>query len=209
MSITSIFNDVFEPALLKEMAEKGTIVNVAEGDTILNIGQIVRSIPVLLSGSLKISRIDEDGKELLLYYINARESCALTFTCCMQQVPSEVKATAEENSELLVIPVEYLSRWMSEFPSWKNFVMLTIQNRFHELLRTIDQIAFQNLDQRLVTYLREKSRQTGSTLLNLSHEEIATDLATSRVVISRLLKKLEIDNRLLLYRNQIKLLKEL
>jgi CRP/FNR family transcriptional regulator len=102
-----------------------------------------------------------------------------------------------------------MDKWMSKYPSWKSFVMRTVQNRFHELLKTIDQIAFQKLDERLVNYLKDKEKSAGSPLLNISHEQIANELATSREVISRLLKKLETDKKLLLYRNQIRLLKDM
>lgn len=172
-------------------------------------GQTVRNIPILLSGSLKVTRPNEEGHELLLYYVNTNESCAMTFTCCMQQYPSEIKATAEEDSELLAIPIGIMDEWLVKYPTWKSFVMRTMRNRFNELLKTIDQIAFQKLDERLINYLKEKAKTNNSSLINVSHEQIASELATSRVVISRLLKKLENDGKLLLYRSQIKLLKDL
>lgn len=153
--------------------------------------------------------MDDDGRELLLYYVNPNESCAMTFTCCMQQHPSEIKAVAEEDVELLAIPISVMDEWMVKYPTWKSFVMETFRNRFNELLKTIDHIAFHKLDERLIHYLKEKSKATGSSLINLSHEQIAGELASSREVISRLLKKLENDKKLLLYRNQIKLLREL
>lgn len=209
MEIVEKFKSVFEPELLSEIAAKARFVQVKEGNTILDIGQTVKVIPLLISGVLKISRVDDNGKEILLYYVHANESCAMTFTCCMQQYPSEIKATAETDVEFLSIPIGVMDEWLAKYPTWKSFVMRTIRNRFNELLGTIDQLAFQKLDERLVTYLREKSRATGSALINLSHEEIANELASSREVISRLLKKLENDNKLLLYRNQIKLLKDL
>ena len=133
----------------------------------------------------------------------------MTFTCCMEHHASEIKAVAEEDVEFLAIPIEVMDEWLVKFSTWKSFVMKTIRTRFNEMLKTIDQIAFQKLDERLISYLKEKSRISGSTLVNLSHEQIAGELATSRVVISRLLKKLENDGKVLLYRNQIKLLKEL
>lgn len=209
MLLRERFNLVFEKELLDEMETKGIPVSVKAGTVILDVGQTVRTMPILLSGSIKVSRTDEEGREILLYYVNPNESCAMTFTCCMQQHASEIRAVAEEDVEMLAIPVSVMDEWMTKYPSWKSFVMRSVQNRFHELLKTIDQIAFQKLDERLVSYLKEKSRTTGSTLINLSHEQIANELATSRVVISRLLKKLETDKRLLLYRNQIKLLKEM
>jgi CRP/FNR family transcriptional regulator len=134
------------------------------------------------------------------------EGCAMTFTCCMQQFPSEVQAVAEEDVTYLAIPISVMDEWIIKYPTWKSFVMRTIRSRFNELMHAIDQLAFQKLDERLVNYLKDKSKLTGSAVLNLSHTEIANDLASSREVISRLLKKLEIDGRLLLYRNQIKLL---
>jgi CRP/FNR family transcriptional regulator len=127
----------------------------------------------------------------------------------MQHFPSEIRAVAEEEVEMLAVPINVMDQWIVKYPSWKSFVMKTIQNRFNELLKTIDQIAFQKLDERLINYLKEKSKATNSTLINLSHQQIAEELATSRVVISRLLKKLENEKKLLLYRNQIKLLRDL
>ncbi|HTO38271.1 MAG TPA: Crp/Fnr family transcriptional regulator [Brumimicrobium sp.] len=197
---------LFEPELMKEIDSVAKVVSVKADEVIMDYGQIVRTMPIILSGSIKVYRMDENGKELLLYYVNANESCAMTFTCCMEQRPSEISAVAEEDVEMLSIPVEYMDKWMMKYVTWKNFVMGTINERFNELLKTIDLIAFQKLDERVKNYLQQKAKNSGSKLLNLSHEEIATDLATSRVVISRLLKALENDGKLLLYRNQIKLL---
>ncbi len=201
-----IFKDIFEPELIKEFEAKVKVVEAKEGDKIIGVGQTVRVIPFLLKGSLKVSRLDEKLNEIFLYYLNAMEGCAMTFTCCMQQFPSEVQAVAEEDVVYLAIPISVMDEWIVKYPTWKSFVMRTIRSRFNELMHAIDQLAFQKLDERLVTYLKEKSKITGSTVLNLSHTEIANDLASSREVVSRLLKKLELDGRLLLYRNQIKLL---
>jgi len=209
MDIVEHFKTLFEPGLVKALDKHAKLMSVKAGEVILDIGQTVRTMPVILSGTVKVSRIDEDGKELLLYYVNPNESCAMTFTCCMQQYPSEIQAVAEEDVELLAIPIHFMDEWLVKYPTWKSFVMRTIRNRFHEMLNVIDQIAFQKLDERLVYYLKEKSKVTGSTLINLSHEQIASELATTRVVISRLLKALENDKKLLLYRNQIKLLRDL
>jgi|SRR5690554_751336 len=197
---------LFEPELQDEINKVGKTISVKAEDVIMDYGQIIRGIPLVLSGSIKIYRMDEDGKELLLYYVNSNESCAMTFTCCMEQKPSEIKAIAEEDVTMISIPVEYMDKWMMKYTTWKNFIMGTIHDRFNELLKTIDLIAFQKLDERLRHYLEQKAKNLGTKLLNLSHEQIATDLATSRVVISRLLKALENEGLLLLYRNQIKLL---
>ncbi len=209
MILTETLRNLFEPGLLQDLEKRATPVSVKAGEVFLDIGQMVRVMPIILSGSMKVSRLDEHGNELLLYYVNPQESCALTFTCCMQQYPSEVRAVAEEDTEMLTVPVTAMDEWLVRFPTWKSFVMRTVRYRFHELLITIDEIAFQKLDERLVRYLKEKSKTTGSALIHVSHEEIANDLASSRVVISRLLKKLENQHKLLLYRNQIRLLPEL
>jgi CRP/FNR family transcriptional regulator, anaerobic regulatory protein len=209
MNIHDRFKLTFEPALLEELEEKSQFTSITGGETIIDIGQTIRIVPLILMGSVKILRCDEEGREILLYYINPNESCAITFTCCMEQFPSEIKAVAEEDVDFLAIPISLMDQWMVKYPTWKTFVMKTIRNRFNELLKTIDQVAFQKLDERLVTYLKERSSTTGSSVLNLSHEQVANDLATSREVVSRLLKKLENDKKLLLYRNQIRLLKDL
>lgn len=206
MKISQKFDLVFEKELIQELTEKAKEVSVEAGAIILNYGEIVRSMPVVSKGIIKVYRINEAGDEILLYYVNANESCAMTFTCCMEQFPSEIKAVAETDVEMLNIPISVMDEWLRKYSTWKSFVMNTIRNRFNEMLLTIDQIAFNKLDERLIDYLKNKSETTESRLLNVSHEEIAKDLATSRVVISRLLKKLENDKKLLLYRNQVKLL---
>ncbi len=203
------FEALFERELVKEIYDTAQTMSVPAGTTILDYGQTIRQIPIITEGSVKVLREDEEGHELLLYYVNANESCAMTFTCCMEHSLSEIKAVAEDDVTFMAVPVNVMDSWLVKYPSWKNFVMRTIRVRFNELLNTIDNIAFQKLDERLVNYLKEKVKATGSTLLNLSHQEIASELASSRVVISRLLKKLENDKKLLLYRNQIKILKDM
>ena len=203
------YNQIFEPGLIREIETVSKRVSLKEGDVILEIGQPIRIIPLILSGTIKVSRMDESGREILLYYVNSSESCAMTFTCCMEHMNSEIRAVAEDDVEMLSIPVKVMDDWIIKYPSWKNFIMKTMHTRFNELLRAIDQIAFQKLDDRLISYLKEKAKAKNSTLINLSHEQIASELATSRVVISRLLKNLENDRKVLLYRNQIKVLPDL
>ena len=203
------FSSVFESELLAELEAKSMIMQVKGGETMLNPGQTIRAVPIVLSGTFKVSRISEDGHELLLYYVKEGESCAMTFTCCMMAHSSVVKGAAEEDSELLCIPVNLMDEWMMNYKTWKRFVMTTILNRFTEVLKSIDEIAFKKLDDRLVNYLKEKAKATGSPLINLSHQQIADELGTNRVVISRLLKRLELDKKLLLYRNQVRLMKEM
>lgn len=205
-TLLNVYSDVFEEGLMKELSERSKYVHLDPNEVLIEVGQTVNYVPLVVSGILKVSRIDESGNELLLYYVNPKESCAMTFTCCMQQHPSEVRAIAEEECEILLVPIELMDQWITKYVTWKSFVMRTIRFRFHEMILALDQIAFQSLDERLSNYLKQKYKTTGSALINLSHEQIANDLASSRVVISRLLKKLENDKKVLLYRNQVKLL---
>lgn len=200
---------LFEAPLVALIEQHGKLMHIPAGTVVLDAGQEVRAIPIVVKGSLKVSRIEEDGRELLLYYVSGGEGCAMTFNCCMHQFSSEVRAVAEDDTELIAIPAHFMDEWMMKFSGWKNFVMSTVRARFHELLRTIDLIAFQKLDDRLAAYLKDISVKSGSRLINHSHQQIADDLATSRAVISRLLKKLENDKKVLLFRNQIKIIGEL
>lgn len=203
----NIFAPVFEPELMVKIESQATPMNLNGGEVIMNIGKPVWGIPLLAKGTVKISRVNDEGQEILLYYVKAGQTCAMAFTSWMTTQISSVKSTAEEESVLYVIPGKVADEWMQQYPSWKKFVMNTILDGFTEVVRSIDDIAFKKMDERLVNYLKEKSKISGSSLINLTHQQIADELGTNRVVVSRLLKKLEIDGRLLLYRNQIKLLR--
>lgn len=204
-----IFSELFEPALLAEIEQKSMIMEVKSGDTLLNVGQTIRAVPLLVSGVVKVSRITDEGQELLLYYVKEGESCAMTFNCCMLAQQSVIKGAAEEDSVLVCIPVQLMEEWMVKYHSWKKYVMSTILGRFSELIRSIDDVAFKKMDERLLNYLKERSKVTGSSVLNLTHQQIGDELGTNRVVISRLLKKMENDKKLLIYNKQIKLLRDL
>ena len=198
----------FEPGLIEEMHQFGEIKNFKEGELIMDYGKYIRMMPIIIKGTVKVLRMDENGKELMLYYLSSNESCSMAYSCCLEVKKSEIKAIAEDNVELIAIPHIKLDEWLCKYPSWKNYIMRSFNERFLELLRSIESIAFHKLDERLIAYLKEKQRLTGSSVIKASHYLIAEDLATSRVVISRLLKQLENDGKILLYRNEIKLLKE-
>lgn len=204
-----LFAEHFEPALLSELETQSMTMEIKGGDTMLNPGQTIRAVPLLVSGAIKVSRINEEGQELLLYYVKEGESCAMTFNCCMLAQTSVIKATAEEDSVLLCIPVNLMEGWMQQYPSWKKYVMTTILGRFTEMIKAIDDVAFKKMDERLIGYLKEKARISGSSAINVTHQQIGDELGTNRVVISRLLKKLENEKKLLIYNKQIKLLKDL
>lgn len=197
---------VFEPELLKEIQQFGIIQQFKEGDLIMDYGKYIRMMPIILSGTIKVYRLDDDGNEILLYYLSSNESCSMAYSCCIEAKKSEVKAIAEDDVELVGIPHIKLDEWLCKYASWKNYIMRSFNERFIELLKSIESIAFHKLDERLIDYLKDKQRITGSAVIKASHSLIADELATSRVVISRLLKQLENKKQLILYRNEIKLL---
>jgi CRP/FNR family transcriptional regulator, anaerobic regulatory protein len=196
----------FEDDLRKEIARVARHLESEEGDIIMDIGQTVQYIPLLLDGSIKIIREDPEGNEIFLYYLEPGQACATSITCCMSGQRSTIRAIAEEPTHYLAIPVDYSDEWMQKYKGWKNFVMSTYADRFDELLKTIDQLAFKKMDERLMKYLRDKAGVRESNSLPISHQDIAYDLNTSREVISRLLKQLERMGSIRLGRNRIELL---
>lgn len=202
------FESLFEPGLIEEMREFGEVKNYKEGELIIDYGRYIRMMPLIVKGTIKVLRMDERGKEILLYYLSSHETCSMAYSCCLEAKKSEIKAVAEEDVELIAIPHDKLDEWLCKYPSWKNYIMRSFNERFLELLKSIESIAFHNLDERLISYLKEKQRLSGSSVIRSSHYLIADELATSRVVVSRLLKQLENDGKILLYRNEIKLLKD-
>ena len=205
MNLDNLKN-VFEPKLVTEMQQFGTWQSFKEGDLIMDYGKYIRMMPVILKGTVKVLRLDENGNEILLYYLSSNESCSMAYSCCVEAKKSEVKAIAEDDVELIAIPHVKLDEWLCTYTTWRNYIMRGFNERFIELLKSIESIAFHKLDDRLVAYLKDKQRLTGSSVIKASHYLIADELATSRVVISRLLKQLENSKKIILYRNEIKLL---
>ncbi|MDB4028202.1 Crp/Fnr family transcriptional regulator [Flavobacteriaceae bacterium] len=200
------YNHIFEDALINEIVQVGTFKEVPAGFKMMEIGSYVKAIPLLVSGVIKILREDTNGDELLLYYLEKGDTCSMTMTCCMGQTKSEIRAVVETDAKLIMIPVQKMEQWTANFTSWRNFVFESYHNRLNEMLHTIDSIAFDNMDQRLLNYLKEKARITQSKIIENTHQEIAYDLHSSRVVISRLLKKLENIGKIKLHRNYIQII---
>lgn len=199
------FPQIAEKALQEEIATLGKLTEYSAGTTIMDVGQYVKIVPLVIEGSIKVSREDENGHELFLYYLQSGETCSMSFTCCMMNKKSEIRTIAEENTRMIGIPIRYVDEWMSKYQSWKNFVMQTYDQRMMELVRTIDSIAFQHMDERLLSYLHKKAQAIHSKVINATHQEIAYDLNASREAVSRLLKQLENEGQLKLGRNKIEL----
>ena len=197
---------LFEPALMEEINEFGFFKSIKTDEQLIKIGQTIRYMPLLLNGLVKVSRLDDDGDELLLYYLEKGDVCAMTMTCCMGAAKSEIKATAEKDTELVMVPVEKMADWVSKYESWRTYVFESYNSRFKEMLESIDSLAFLNMHGRVMKYLRDKVIVSKDTLLAVTHQDIAYDLNTSRVVVSRVLKRLEKDQKLKLHRNKIDVL---
>ncbi|MBP7555429.1 MAG: Crp/Fnr family transcriptional regulator [Chitinophagaceae bacterium] len=193
----------FEPALLEQLEKEGVERNFRAGDVIMRTGQYIKSTVLVLSGRIKIYRENEEGSEFLMYYLGPGEACAVSMICTIQSQTSEVMAQAEEDTEVLMLPVQLMDQLMNEYKSWYQFVIRTYRSRFDELLTVVDNIAFRNMDERLEFYLIRYVKNTGNKQIELSHQQIADDLNSSREVISRLLKKMEQRGRVKLQRHMI------
>ncbi|OJU74794.1 MAG: Crp/Fnr family transcriptional regulator [Bacteroidetes bacterium 47-18] len=204
--IHEAYGGIFEPALLDEISTVAKLVPFKEGDVLIDIGKYIKTMPLLISGAIKIMREDFDTGELLLYFIEKGDTCSMTLTCCMGDKKSEIRAVAENNGLVAMIPVGKMEEWMGKYKSWRAYVFESYNNRFNELLNAIDNIAFMHMDERLLNYLSETSKVNSSTIINKTHQEIANELNSSRVVISRLLKALENEGKIKLNRNNIELL---
>ena len=196
----------FEPNLLKEIDKVGSLKELEPGEEMMRPGMYVNFIPILLTGSLKIMRQDDDGKESFLYFLTEGDTCAMSLTCCAAHKPSSVRAVAEEKTEMILVPVEKLDIWMNQFPSWKSFVFQTYQKRFEDLLEAVDSLAFKKMDDRLWRLLKKKAALQAKRYVYSTHQELADELSTSREVITRLLKKLEGLGKIKTHRNRIEIM---
>ncbi|WP_316840089.1 Crp/Fnr family transcriptional regulator [Pedobacter gandavensis] len=209
-SISNYINTLFpqfEPALRQLLIEQVTIKDVKAGEHLMQTGQYFRSTVLIVEGRVKLYREGNEGNEFFMYYLQPGEACALSMICAAKQESSKIMGKAIEDSTILMVPIALMDRLMKEFPSWYYFVMETYRSRFEELLLVIDSIAFNGLDERLSFYLQKQAEHLQTNELKLTHQEIASDLNSSREVISRLLKKMEQKGEIKLYRNYIELKK--
>jgi|TARA_R100000501_G_C2613048_1_gene107161 CRP/FNR family transcriptional regulator len=194
--LNDAYSFVFEEELLNEIFETGVLKFIPSGEVILDAEEYITSIPLLLNGAIKISRVDSDGDELLLYFLERGDTCAVTLTCCLNRSKSDIKAVTEKDTKLIMVPVGKMEEWIVKYKSWRTFVFQSYSLRLKEMLDAIDSVAFFRMDKRLLHYLRDKAKINQNETLQITHQEIAYDLHTSRVVISRLLKTLELDGKI-------------
>jgi CRP/FNR family transcriptional regulator len=199
---------ILEEELIEEMSKIAKIRETVQDEIIIHVGDELKMIPIVVYGSIKVSRENLDGDELLLYYIEGGDTCAMTLQCCVRKTDSQIKATSMEPSLLLMFPSEYMQLWMDKYRSWREYILQSYHTRMLELMETIDEIAFMRLDERLIKYLTDQAKLLGNLELHHTHQQIADDLHSSRVVISRLLKQLENKGAIQIRRNRI-ILKEI
>lgn len=203
LELKKLFGNVFEEDLIQEIAKVGTLKEIPEDFMMIDIGEKIKGVPLMVSGAIKISRENETGEELLLYYLEEGDSCTLTFAWEMGETKSKIRAVSELPSKLIMVPIQRIQDWESKYPSWRRFLFRSYQIRMDELIDTLDSLAFDGLEKRLMDYMVEKKRVNGKNELLITHQNIALELHSSRVVISRLLKKLEQKGKIQLKRNKI------
>ena len=203
-------NDIVEfkssPLIRQKLSEFGFAKTFSEGDIILNDNSYIKAIPIVTTGSIRVMRTDEDGREILLYYIKAGESCIMSFLGGLHQDTSKIKAIAEEETEILFIPVDKVSLLIKEFPEWLDYIFRLYHKIFEELLEVVNAVAFKKMDERLINFIKKKCEMTQKQTLFITHEQIANELGTARVVVSRLLKQMEENGYVKLGRNKITLM---
>jgi len=205
MELSEIIEFKSSPRIREKLADIGFTKTFSEGEIIVNENAYVRAIPIVTNGSIKVMRTDEDGREILLYYIKAGESCIMSFLGGLHQDTSKVNAIAEETTEILFIPIDKVGLLIKEFPEWLDYIFRLYHQRFEELLEVVNAIAFKKLDERLLDLMKKKCVITQAKTLHITHEQLANELGTARVVVSRLMKQMEVEGLVTLGRNKITL----
>lgn len=198
----------FEPALKEKLAEVCTFREFKAGELLMQTGQYFKSTVLILKGRVKLYRESDDGSEFFMYYLQSGNACALSMICATRQETSQVLAKAEEDTQVLTVPISIMDDLMRDYKTWYYFVLDTYRSRFEELLVVIDQTVFKGMDERLLFYLKNQYEKLGTAELRITHHEIANDLSSSREVISRLLKKMEQKGLVNLHRNSIEWLNQ-
>ena len=206
MELDEIIEFQASPQMIPKILELSVHKTFEEGDVILQENAHIRSIPIVTSGSIRVMRSEGDEKEILLYYIKAGESCIMSFLGGLHNDTSKVRAVAEETTDILFVPVTKVKELIREYPEWLDYIFRLYHQRFEELLEVVNAVAFKKMDERLLLFLEKKADISQSRILSVTHEQLAAELGTARVVVSRLLKQMEVEGLVKLGRNKISLL---
>lgn len=201
--LSDYYSNIFEEELIDEIVKVGHFDNIKSGELLIDIGDDMTHIPLILSGIIKIIRQEKEGEELVLYFLERGDTCAISFVNCINRKQSIFKGVVEQDVEAIFLPVEHIDRWLQNFKSWRHFIIDSYHFRLLEMVESIDSLAFMKLEQRMYKYITDKVKITKDNILDITHQEIATDLNSSRVVVSRLLKHLENEGKIIMRRNRI------
>jgi len=201
--LESSYKYIFEEKLLQEIDTLANFRKIPSGVTMVDIDDTISFMPLVLEGAIKVMNEDEDSNEFLLYYLEVGDSCSMTMTCCLGNKKSNIRAITEKETQICMIPITIMEEWLIKYKSWRKFVFDSYDVRLSEMLEAINTVVFKNMEERLYKYLENRSMVLRSKELTITHHQIANDLNTSRVVISRLIKKLQIDGKVASFRNKI------
>ncbi len=201
-----ILKDIFQSDLVREIEESGNLKHFSAGETIVNMDSYIKNIPVVISGSIKVIRTEEDGREILLYYLTPGESCIVSILSGMKNETSKIKAIVEEDADIMLIPADKAKEWVKKYPDWTEFIFDLYQKRFEGLLDVVNSVAFQKIDARLLHLIKQKTQLYNSKEISVTHQQLADELGITREATSRVLKQMEKDQILILSRNKIALL---
>ncbi|WP_456421253.1 Crp/Fnr family transcriptional regulator [Lutibacter sp.] len=201
--LNDYFVNIFEKELIEEIIDSGIHRNIQSGGILIDIGDNMTHVPLILNGAVKIIREDENGHEIALYFLKKGDTCAISFVNCIHRSKSMFRGITEKETEGIFIPVEKVDDWLKKYETWRHFIIDSYHMRLIEMVESIDTLAFSKLDDRLHKFLTDKVKIMKNNVLIITHQEIADDLNTSRVVVSRLLKQLENEGKIKIRRNRI------
>ena len=204
--IETCYLDVFEKNLIEELADVGYYQKINKGELLIDIDDELTHVPMILSGVVKIIRRDANGDEIVLYYLEQSHTCAISFVNCINRNKSIFRGEAEQDVEAVFVPVQYIDEWLVKYKSFRHFIIDSYHFRLLEMVDAIDSLAFLKLEERLFNYLNEKMKINNTSTLEITHQELAEDLNSSRTVISRLLKHLEHDGKVRMHRNRLQII---
>ena len=200
------YSETFESELIEEILQVGHYDWISKGQVMIDIGDVLTHIPLILNGLVKIIRRDKEGEELTLYFLEPGDTCAISFANCIYREESIFKGIVEENMEAVFVPIEYVDQWLVKYQTWRHFIIDTYHFRLLEMVKSIDSLAFMNLKSRIWQYLTDKARVTQNNKLVITHQEIAQDLNSKREVVTRIIKQLEQEGIVDYTRNKVKIL---
>ena len=201
--LNEYYGNIFEEELIDEISDIGMLRTIPNNELLIDIGDKMTHVPLILNGVVKIIREDENGEEIALYFLERGDTCAISFVNCIHRSESMFRGVVEAEAEGIFIPVEKVDNWLKYFTTWRHFIIDSYHMRLIEMVDSIDSLAFMSLDTRILKYLSDKAEKFNSNEIRITHQEIANDNHTSRVVVSRLLKRLENDGKIQIKRNRI------